>query len=52
MAPYLRTLEDAFRALGDGEWELFLQTTGPPPVETIEPQLVRDQIPPGNPREW
>jgi hypothetical protein len=52
MAPYLRAIEAAFRALGDGEWELFLETTGRPPVETIEALLVRDQIPPGNPREW
>jgi cation transport regulator ChaC len=52
MAPYLRVIEAAFRALGDGEWELFLETTGPPPVETIEPLLVDDRIPPGNPREW
>jgi cation transport regulator ChaC len=52
IAPYLRAIEAAFRALGDGQWELFLNTTGPPPVETIEPHLVRDEIPPGNPREW
>jgi hypothetical protein len=52
MAPYLRALEAAFRALGHGEWELFLKTTGPPPVEAIEPVLVRDEIPPGNPRDW
>jgi hypothetical protein len=52
MAPYLRVLEAAFTALGDGEWELFLSTTGLPPVEPIEPVLVRDEIPPGNPREW
>jgi hypothetical protein len=52
MAPYLRAIEAAFRDLGDREWELFLQTTGPPPVEAIEPRLVRDEIPPGNPREW
>jgi hypothetical protein len=52
MAPYLRAIEAAFNALGDDQWELFLKTTGPPPVETIEPQLVRDEIPPGNPREW
>jgi cation transport regulator ChaC len=52
MAPYLRAIEAAFRALGDGQWELFLHTTGLPPVELIEPQLVRDQIPLGNPREW
>ena len=52
MAPYVRAIEAAFNALGDGEWELFLSTTGLPPVETIEPVLVRDEIPPGNPREW
>ena len=52
MAPYLRLIETAFRELGEGEWELFLETTGPPPVETIEPRLVRDEIPSGNPREW
>jgi cation transport regulator ChaC len=52
MAPYLRAIEAAFRTLGDDQWELFLTTTGPPPVETIEPRLVRDEIPPGNPREW
>ncbi len=52
MAPYLRTVEVAFQALGEGQWELFLQTTGPPPVELIEPRLVRDEIPPGNPRDW
>ena len=52
MAPYLRALEAAFRELGDGEWERFLTSTGPPPVELIEPQLVRDEIPPGNPRAW
>jgi hypothetical protein len=52
MAPYLRAIEAAFRALGHGQWELFLKTTGLPPVEAIEPLLVRDEIPPGNPREW
>jgi hypothetical protein len=52
MAPYVRAIEAAFTALGEGEWELFLTTTGLPPVETIEPVLVRDEIPPGNPREW
>lgn len=52
MAPYLRALEEAFGALGAGEWEQFLATTGLPPVEAVEPVLVRDQIPLGNPREW
>ena len=52
MAPYLRALEAAFGELGDGQWELFLKTTETHPGETIEPVLVRDEIPPGNPREW
>jgi hypothetical protein len=52
MAPYMRAIEAAFTELGAGQWELFLQTTGLPPVETIEPRLVRDEIPPGNPRGW
>jgi hypothetical protein len=52
MAPYVRAVEQAFRALGKSQWELFLKSTGMPPVELIEPQLVRDEIPPGNPRGW
>jgi cation transport regulator ChaC len=52
MAPYLRAIEAAFRELGDDQWQLFLETTGLPPVTVIEPVLVRDEIPPGNPREW
>lgn len=52
MAPYLRALKAAFGELGEGQWELFLQTTEAHPGETIEPVLVHDQIPPGNPREW
>lgn len=52
MATYLRAIEAAFRSLGDNQWELFLSTTGLPPVEVIEPRLLRDEIPPGNPRQW
>jgi hypothetical protein len=52
MATYLRALEDAFNTLGADQWELFLSTTGLPPVEAVEPVLVRDQIPSGNPRQW
>ena len=52
MAPYLRALEEAFDSLGAGQWELFLSTTGLQPVEAVEPVLIRDEIPPGNPREW
>jgi hypothetical protein len=52
LATYIRAVEAAFAALGDGEWDTFLRTTPVPPVETVEPVLVRDQIPPGNPRGW
>jgi hypothetical protein len=52
MAPYLEAVEAAFRGLGEDQWQLFLETTGLPPVEVIEPVLVRDEIPPGNPRDW
>jgi hypothetical protein len=49
---YADAVEMAFAALGDGELALFRDSTGPPPVELIDAVLVRDRIPPGNPREW
>ncbi|HEX2128585.1 MAG TPA: gamma-glutamylcyclotransferase family protein [Solirubrobacterales bacterium] len=49
---YLQAVERAFERLGEGELERFRETTGAPPVEIIEARLVRDRIPPGNPREW
>jgi hypothetical protein len=49
---YLETVEAAFDALGPGQLDLFRETTGPPPVEVIDGELVRDEIPPGNPRAW
>jgi hypothetical protein len=52
LSTYIRAVEAAFAALGDGEWDAFLQTTPAPPVELVEPLLVRDRIPPGNPRAW
>jgi cation transport regulator ChaC len=52
LAPYLRAVEAGFSALGPDQLELFRETTGPTPVEVIEAVLVRDEIPPGNPREW
>ncbi len=52
LATYARTVEAAFRALGPGEHEHYLASTGPYPVERVEARLVRDQIPAGNPREW
>ena len=52
MATYVSTVEAAFAALGDGELERFHDSTDPPPVEAVEATLVRDAIPPGNPRRW
>lgn len=52
LAPYLRAVEAGFSALGEDQLELFRETTGPTPVEVIDAVLARDEIPPGNPREW
>jgi hypothetical protein len=49
---YVRRVERAFEELGPGQLPLYRETTGPPPVEVIDAVLVRDRIPPGNPREW
>jgi hypothetical protein len=51
-AAYARAVEAAFDSLGPGQLDLFNETTGPYPVELVEVTLVRDRIPPGNPREW
>ncbi len=52
LAPYLRAVEAGFGALGPAQLELFRRTTGPAPARVIEPVLIRDGIPPGNPRHW
>ena len=52
MRTYVAAVEAAFDALGDGELKLFRATTGPVPVEPVDGVLVRDRIPPGNPRDW
>jgi Gamma-glutamyl cyclotransferase, AIG2-like len=49
---YVQRVERAFAALGDDQLRLYRETTDPPPVEVIDAVLVRDRIPPGNPREW
>ena len=48
----IRAVEAAFAVLGDSELDAYLQTTQAPPVDVVEPVLVRDRIPPGNPRAW
>jgi hypothetical protein len=52
VSTYPTTVEAAFDALGPGQLELFRATTAPPPVPLVEATLVRDDIPPGNPRTW
>ncbi len=52
LAPYVRAVEAAFGTIGADQLDVFHRTTGPMPVEVIEAVLVRDEIPPGNPRDW
>ncbi len=52
VAEYPAAVEAAFEALGLGELERYRATTAPPPVEVTPATLVRDRIPPGNPRKW
>ncbi len=52
LATYATTVETAFAALGDAERATYLGTTGPHPVEVVDADLVRDEIPSGNPRDW
>jgi cation transport regulator ChaC len=49
---YAGVVEHAFELLGAGELDRFRSTTGPIPVEVVEAALVKDEIPPGNPRSW
>jgi hypothetical protein len=52
IARYVRTVEAAFAGLGPEHTELYAETTDPPPVPAVEVELVRDEIPDGNPRDW
>lgn len=50
---YLEVTEAAFAELGTYELQRFRESTAiPAGVEVIDGRLVRDEIPPGNPREW
>jgi cation transport regulator ChaC len=52
LASYVAIVEAGFAALGEGQRERFRLTTGPLPTEVVEAELVKDEIPPGNPRGW
>jgi hypothetical protein len=52
VATYPATVEAAFAELGAAHLELYHATTAAPPVEVTPASLVRDTIPPGNPRDW
>ena len=49
---YAEAVESAFADLGRDEVERFRASTAVPAVELIDGILVRDSIPPGNPRDW
>lgn len=52
LASYVEACEGAFEALGPGELDAFRATTQRPPVPVVGATLVRDKVPPGNPRDW
>jgi len=52
LAAYVRRVEAAFAELGPDQVRLYRETTESFRAEMIEAVLVRDEIPPGNPREW
>lgn len=52
ISSYVSFVESAFEALGRGQRQLYLETTGPPPVELVDAVLVEGRIPLGNPRDW
>jgi cation transport regulator ChaC len=52
LASYAGTVDSAFASLGEEQRRLYRATTGGPPVDVVDAELVRDRIPPGNPREW
>lgn len=49
---YVEAVEAAFGDLGPGELARYRASTDVPAVEIIDAVLVRDAIPPGNPRDW
>jgi hypothetical protein len=52
LAHYANTVAAGFAALGDEEHAAYLASTEPHPVRVVDGVLIRDAIPPGNPRAW
>lgn len=52
ISSYASFVAAAFDALGPGQLERYLATTGPSPVAVVDAVLVEDRIPAGNPRDW
>jgi cation transport regulator ChaC len=52
LATYAAAVEEAFEALGPGERDHYLASTGPFPVERVAATLVRERAPRGNPLAW
>ena len=52
LSHYADAVRAGFAALGEAELEAYLETTEPHPVRVVEGILIRDEIPPGNPRRW
>jgi hypothetical protein len=52
LSRYAGTVQAGFARLGQAELEAFLETTDPHPVRVVDGVLLRDEIPPGNPRRW
>lgn len=49
---YVDAVEDAFAGMGVEELAAYRRSTLVPPVEIAAAELVRDEIPAGNPRSW
>ena len=52
LSGYASTVRAGFARLGEAELEAFLESTDPHPVRVVDGVLIRDEIPPGNPRGW
>ncbi len=52
LSHYASTVRAGFAGRGEAELEAYLESTDPHPVRVVDGVLIRDEIPPGNPRAW